>query len=101
MYTQVLKVEIDGCHPEFYHRHTPGIAEKLREIADELERSSVQMRNYPFYYLDNNGGVIAKVDLVETENEEVDENGDNLGVPSLKVDEKDLHLLEEYKKKQR
>jgi hypothetical protein len=67
MYTQVLKVEIDGCHPEFDHRHTPGIVEKLR--------------------------VIAKVDLVETSNDDLDEDGNDLGITSLKVDEKDLHLV--------
>ena len=92
MYTQVLKIEIDGCHPAFDGCHTPGIVEKIRDIADQIEKSSVQMRTYPFYYLDNDGSVIAKIDLMEDDNED----GNDEGVPSLEMRSQDEHLKAEF-----
>lgn len=65
-YTQVLKIEIDGCHDVFEGNHTPGIVRELEEITKFLNKG-VQLIKYPFYSEAIDGTVIAKVDLVETD----------------------------------
>ena len=65
-YTQVLKIEIDGCHDVFEGNHTPGIVRELEEITKFLNKG-VQLIKYPFYVEAIDGTVIAKVDLVETD----------------------------------
>lgn len=62
---QVLRIEVDGCHPVFHGNHTPGICDVLRQITDELDRCGVQLIRYPFEVKGEDGTVVARVHLDE------------------------------------
>ena len=64
--TQILKIEIDGCHPYFDKNHTPGICDVLEFLTQDLKKG-VQLFKYPFYYYGEaeEKTIIAKISLVE------------------------------------